>query len=190
MKGLVSCRCKTVCKTKMFISFALPLLFTCAQVWGHEHPLLSVNTTSGTVRGAIDPSYPLVRRFLGVPYAEPPVLDLRWEPPVPKGVVLAEINATHFGASCPQYCNINAKFFCDGIPQFSIQGPTSEDCLFLNIWAPVNPRRARHNSTGNSTGLPVLFWLHGGGWRRGGSSSPYFQPSQVRQISIFLSRMW
>lgn len=74
-----------------------------------------------------------------------------------KGVVSAGINATHFGASCPQHCNINVKFFCDGIPQVLIQGPTNEDCLFLSIWAPVNPRRTRDNSTSNSTGLPVLF---------------------------------
>lgn len=132
---------KQCAKPKMFIFFALPFLFICARVWGHEHP----------------------------PCAEPPVHDLRWEPPVPKGVMSAGINATHFGPSCPQHCNITARFFCDGIPQFSIQGPTNDDYLFLSIWAPGNPRRASHNWTDNSTGLPVLFsvarwWLET--WRK------------------------
>lgn len=166
----------------MFIPLALQLLFICGHVWGHELRLLSVNTTSGTVRGAIDAAYPLVRQFLGVPYAEPPVDDLRWEPPVRKSVVSAGINATHFGASCPQNCfNFGPyPFYCTVIPEFRIDGSTNEDCLFLNIWAPVKPRRARNNSTGKSTGLPVLFWVHGGGYSFGGSSIPYLQPSQVR----------
>lgn len=170
----------------MLLSLAIQLLFICGHVWGHQHPLLSVNTTSGTVKGAIDASYPLVRRFLGVPYAEPPVRQLRWEPPVPKKVVSAGIDAAHFGPSCPQFCNDldPAKFYCDIIPQFVIRGPTNEDCLFLSIWAPVKPRRAQHNSSGNSTGLPVIFWVHGGGLKFGGSTTPYLQPSQVRQTRI------
>lgn len=171
----------------MLSSLAVLLLFICSHVWGHEHPILNVNTTSGIVRGAIDPSYPLVRRFLGLPYAEPPVHHLRWEPPVPKSVVSAGINATHFGASCPQFCPSlgDGVFYCDIIPQFRNQGPTSEDCLLLSIWAPIDLRRTRRNATGISTGFPVLLWLHGGAWIFGGSSTPYLQPSQVRQTLGF-----
>jgi para-nitrobenzyl esterase len=79
--------------------------------------------------------------FLGIPYAKPPVGDLRLRPPVPRGCVEGVTEVTGFGPMCPQRV--------DG----SIVG--NEDCLHLNIWAPA--------SSPTGAGLPVLFFVHGGG---------------------------
>lgn len=80
---------------------------------------LVVQTSSGTFRGATVSG---LDRWLGVPFAQPPVGNLRFKAPVPitgaSGVVR---NATNFGNACPQ------------VPSSSLGAPISEDCLFLNV---------------------------------------------------------
>ena len=88
-------------------------------VWGAPAPQLEVRTTSGTFRGLA--GSPL-DRWLGIPFAQPPVGSLRFKAPVPitrpaRGVK----NATTFGNACPQQ------------PSDSLGAPMSEDCLFLNV---------------------------------------------------------
>jgi para-nitrobenzyl esterase len=72
--------------------------------------------------------------WLGMPYAQPPVGKLRWRAPLPVNKWSETFNALSFGSACSQ----------------SKKG--SEDCLFINVWAPEN-----------SKSLPVMFWIHGGG---------------------------
>ena len=81
--------------------------------------------------------------FLGVPYAAPPVGDLRWRPPAPPRSWHGVRDATQFGASCPQAPS-----------GFAGPGPFSEDCLFLNVATPTLRRDADR---------PVIVWIHGGG---------------------------
>ncbi|MEW5684970.1 MAG: carboxylesterase family protein [Pseudomonadota bacterium] len=89
--------------------------------------------------------------FRNVPYAAPPVGPLRWAPPGPPAKWTGEREAAKAGPSCPQVMN------ADGTPNLgSANGPTSEDCLQLNVFAPRNAR-----------GAPVMVWLHGGGHRTG-----------------------
>ena len=82
--------------------------------------------------------------WFGIPYAAPPVGALRWESPQPATPWTTTLQATQFGSECAQ----------------SFGSPTvsgSEDCLFVNVWAPAD----------GSTGLPVLVHIHGGGFVAG-----------------------
>jgi len=90
--------------------------------------------------------------FKGIPYAQPPVGDLRWREPTPVRGWTGTRDATQFGAICPQ--NASAT-----IPQAATIA--KEDCLFLNVWIPAWP------VTGNR---PVLLWIPGGGNINGGTS--------------------
>jgi para-nitrobenzyl esterase len=116
---------------------------------------LTVKTEQGKVHGkTINDGK--VNAFLGLPYAAAPVGDLRWKAPEPAAKWKGERDATKFGAHCAQ-----GPVFADMVFQDSGQ---SEDCLFLNVYAPAD-------STGKSK-LPVMFWIHGGGYAGGASSEP------------------
>lgn len=91
----------------------------------------------GEIRGKLDGK---VRAFLGIPYAAPPVGDLRWRAPQPPAGWTGALDATKPGNQCAQ----------TRIRDQGVVG--SEDCLFLNIYAPDTRDKA----------LPVMMWIHGG----------------------------
>jgi acetylcholinesterase len=132
---------------------------------------LNVDTSVGTVYGLINGTTPHVAQFLGIPYAEPPLGPLRWAPAIPKSPV-ESIDATAFSPSCPQYESVIPSVYDIDARQFLISGPTSEDCLTLNIWAPVT------TASNCSEKLPVLVWIYGGGFQTGGGQIEYQIPSQ------------
>ncbi|MBL0728404.1 carboxylesterase/lipase family protein [Piscinibacter sp. HJYY11] len=107
-----------------------------------------VTTQAGRVRGE---QVEGVARFLGIPYAAPPVGALRWRPPQPPLRWDAVRPATAFGSPCVQSA--------------MQEGPGSEDCLFLNVWTPEVRAAA---------GRPVLVYVHGGGWARGAGNMSVF----------------
>ncbi|KAL9113884.1 MAG: hypothetical protein Q9227_002018 [Pyrenula ochraceoflavens] len=126
--------------------------------------------TDYAVVGFINETFPSVRQFLGVPFAQPPVDSLRFLPPVALNESLGTINATSYSPSCAQFRSSNPSVYTVDAPEFSISGPTSEDCLTLSVWTPLN-------SPANDTGLPVLVWIYGGGFQTGGTEVPYQIPS-------------
>ena len=116
---------------------------------------LTVNTEQGKVQGkTINDGK--VKAFLGLPYAAPPVVDLRWKAPATPAKWKGKRDATKYGAHCAQNHVFEDMVFQDAGP--------SEDCLFLNVYAPAV-------STSKSK-LPVMFWIHGGGYSGGASSEP------------------
>ncbi len=124
------------------VTVALALGLTATAVAG-EAPV--VDAPTGVLRGV--PSGD-VRVFRGVPYARPPVGELRWRPPVTLPRWEGVRDATRFGAACMQPPS-----------PFYSHAAVSEDCLFLNIWAPAQASRA-----------PVLVWIHGGSLVSGAGS--------------------
>ncbi|HXJ39968.1 MAG TPA: carboxylesterase family protein [Bryobacteraceae bacterium] len=108
-----------------------------------------------------------VREFRGVPFAEPPVGDLRWAPPVAPKKRDAVIDATKFAARCmqlPLFGDMN--FRANGM---------SEDCLYLNIWTPAK---------GAGDKLPVLVYFFGGGFQAGDGSEPRYDGESLATKGI------
>jgi para-nitrobenzyl esterase len=112
-----------------------------------------------------------VNAYLGVPYARPPVGDLRWRPPAPPLPWQGVRDATHMGASCMQNTPAPWGPFT---PEYLYGEAHSEDCLFLNIWVP-----AKHDQP-----LPVLLWIHGGGYSGGSNSLPIYDGARVAEQGV------
>ncbi len=111
-----------------------------------------VLTQNGPVRGTATPR---LYKFLGIPYAAPPVGPLRWQPPQPHALWRTPLDADTFGSPCPQTGGALAAFgaFYPGV---------NEDCLFLNVFAP-RPRDEARDEDRDPKRLPVMVFLHGGG---------------------------
>ena len=129
----------------------------------------NVTTAAGTVEGK---KVGAVHAFLGIPYAAPPVGDLRWKEPAPAAKWKSTRKATAFGAHCMQ-----GKVFGD--MNFRDSGG-SEDCLTLNVWAPAKPA---------SASLPVMVWIYGGGFVAGTTSEQRQDGSVLAQQGVIVVSM-
>src|SRR5580692_8951999 len=128
-----------------------------------------VKTTSGMVEGKDEGA---VHAFLGIPYAAPPVGDLRWKPPAAVAKWTGVRKATDFGPHCMQG-NVY------GDMKFRDSGG-SEDCLSLNVWVPAEQSRAK---------LPVMVWIYGGGFVAGTSSEARQDGTHLAQQGVVVVSM-
>jgi len=130
---------------------------------------LVVKTEQGAVHGKLI-NEGKVRAFLGIPYAAPPVGELRWKAPQPPAKWTGVRDATAFTARCPQW-----PIWADYI--FLDSGP-SEDCLHLHVYSPA--------SANGASRLPVMFWIHGGGYAAGAGSEPRYTNSLLPLDGVVL----
>ena len=128
-----------------------------------------VATGSGDVRGAYTDDNAVVA-FKGIPFAAPPVGDLRWAPPTAPAAWEGERDATAYSDACLQVQS-EEGFYAQG-PM-----PHSEDCLYLNVWAPSGAVDAK---------APVMVWIHGGAFVAGSGNSPLYDGAALARKGVVL----
>lgn len=138
----------------LFLSLTA-LAFGCTK----SNPVLTIE--GGRIQGILTET-PGVTAYKGIPYAAPPVGELRWKAPQPVIPWEGIRTCDSFGAPCWQNPHTpggyTPEFFFDGDPDFS------EDCLYLNVWTPAAGKPKAK--------LPVTLWIHGGGYVAGWGSEP------------------
>jgi len=126
-----------------------------------------VKVESGLVEGALEDGLTVYR---GIPFAAPPVGELRWRPPQPAAKWDGVKRADKFAPACMQGG--------PPTPSTAAQGPgMSEDCLYLNVWTPA---------TGANQRLPVLVWIYGGGFSGGATSIPTYSGEKLARRGVVL----
>ena len=146
---------------------------------GGKDMLLTVNTKYGTVQGvACDAKG--VAAYKGIPYAKPPIGDLRWQAPQKpdswEGVRLCDT----FGSPCMQTLRPEGNFYRTEFytHKFHPYPPKwGEDCLYLNIWTAAENQKA---------GLPVMVWIHGGGFTQGYGHEPRYDGQTLASNGVIL----
>src|SRR5579862_2405199 len=109
---------------------------------------VAVNTEDGQLSGVSDSSG--VTSYKGIPFAASPVGEMRWKPPQPAAHWDGVHRADHFGNSCVQKEGRSRPPWTE---PFMVQGPSGEDCLYLNVWTSAKSASERR---------PVMVWFHGG----------------------------
>lgn len=132
--------------------------------------ITAVRVDSGELQGVADDG---VVSYKGIPFAAPPVGDLRWRPPQPAAQWSGVRQATEFGADCMQ-----GRFGPPPAAGAPAERAPSEDCLHLNVWRPV--------SAASGTKLPVMVWIHGGGFVFGSSAMPSTSGTQFAKQGVVL----
>ncbi len=126
-----------------------------------------VRTQAGLVQGTIEDG---ITVYKGVPFAAPPLGNLRWrapQPPIPwKGVRKTDA----YAPACMQTPIVNRDLGLEPVT-------TSEDCLYLNIWTPAKSPRERH---------AVMVWIYGGGFTIGGTSMPQYDGEKLAKKGVVL----
>ena len=140
-----------------------------AWVWATTPVAPSASTSGGVVVGSVANG---VASWKGIPYATPPVGDLRWKAPQPPAPWTSPRAATAYAHDCMQ-----EPFPSDAAP---LGTPPDEDCLYLNVWSP-------QVYVGKK--LPVMVWIHGGGFVNGGSSPAVYDGSAFALRGVVLVSM-
>ena len=131
-----------------------------------------VRVESGELQGVVADG---VDAFKGIPFAAPPVGDLRWRPPQPAAPWTGVRQAAEFGSDCMQGRGGPPPAAVAGAPAPRVP---SEDCLFLNVWRP--------ESAAPGAKLPVMVWIHGGGFMGGSGASPGTSGAQFARQGVVL----
>ncbi len=148
---------------------ALALTLACSAGESVEPLTPTVATEPGVVEGTrLDSG---ILAFRGIPYAAPPVGELRWQAPRPVPAWEGSRDATGFSPTCWQPLSPPGSFYASG------QIERSEDCLYLNVWTGADHAEAA---------LPVMVWIHGGGLRTGAGSTVLYDGESLASRGVVL----
>lgn len=160
-------------RASSFSNLSLPAAATAGTI----DPVVQLD--AGTLRGTYIGS---AIAFRGIPYARPPLRELRWAPPLPPLPWQGVKEATQPGSACTQratglvpFIDPMAEAYGSSFEQSPVQ--SSEDCLYLDVWAPQWP--AKH-------ALPVMVWLHGGSNTVGSGSQSTYDGVSLAQRGVVL----
>lgn len=129
--------------------------------------ITQASTTAGEVQGEAVNG---IGEFKGIPFAAPPVGDLRWKAPQPVQPWQGVRKTVSFGPACMQG---------PILAQMGSSAAQSEDCLYVDVWTPANAPKER---------LPVIAWIYGGGFNSGATSVPMYDGANfARQGVVFVS---
>ena len=124
---------------------------------------IEVPTRDGWIRGRVQKG---VNVFLGIPYAAPPINELRWKAPRDPEPWSGALDATHMKSQCAQLGNI-----LSASPPEEFGKPVgSEDCLYLNVWAPAQHKKVK---------MPIVLWIHGGSNSKGTANEPNYEATRL-----------
>jgi len=158
--------------------FILLFLLSCTEV---SQKIIDqiVETEYGKVKGVVNAEGTVVA-FKGIPYAAPPVGDLRWKEPQPPVPWEGVRDASEFCASCMQNRVFSHLPNGPWTEEFMVQDSISEDCLFLNLWTPAATAEDK---------LPVLLYLHGGALTEGSGSVEVYDGEELAKKGIVVITM-
>ncbi len=160
VKGMI----RRLAARRTLVAFGCLLIWQCALADSN----LRVETRNGPVLGAYSEHHAGVRVFKGIPYAAPPVGELRWRAPAPHAAWEAPRAARKFGTPCWQ-SHITGLYSRGPVPR-------SEDCLYLNVWTAAEPGEAQ----------PVMVWIHGGSLRMGHGHLEWYEGSDAASDGIVM----
>lgn len=148
--------------TTLVLAFALS--FTSSLLAQQQRP---VRTDAGPVRGTVEDGITI---YKGIPFAAPPVGDLRWRAPQPHVPWKEVLNADKFGPACMQVPIV--------MPALGLEPLTvNEDCLYLNVWTPAKTPKDK---------VPVMVWIYGGGFTIGGTSMSQYDGRNLAKKGVVL----
>ena len=145
---------------KTLIISTVFLILLIISVKSDEQNIISIRLKNGLINGRVETSVDgkQLNVFRGIPYAEPPVGPLRFKRPLPLNGWQQPIDAFEFSNACMQ---------TNAMHMLSPKMTYGEDCLYLNIWSPINDQKSE-------TLKPVMFWIHGGALQIGSSSETFY----------------
>jgi para-nitrobenzyl esterase len=157
---------------RLFYILIISFILSCSSEKKGNIDSKGLQTTAGTISGKTTEDG-AVKIFMGVPYAAPPVGDLRWKAPQPqqpwKGTKVCTENPPSAMQSTP------GPFMCWSKEFIAPVAPLSEDCLYLNIWTPANSTDEK---------LPVMVWIHGGALTSGSGTVPLYNGEQTARKGV------
>ena len=130
-----------------------------------------IQTKSGRISGLSNPETK-INKFLGIPFAKAPIGDLRWKAPQTPESWAGIRDTKSFSAS--PFQNKPAPFMYWSSEFLIPEAPISEDCLYLNVWAPQNTKQKK----------AVLVYFYGGGFRSGGTACPIYDGEATAQKDV------
>ena len=153
---------KSLTATALLQAVALPLASTAAASTLTNNITLADGQISGNARDANG-----TLSFKGIPFAAPPVGNLRWHSPEAPTKWQQVLSTTVYGPSC----------YAPSIPQIPYSTPPSEDCLSLNVWTGAQQASEKR---------PVMVWIHGGGFQLESSSNPTYDGSKMAAEGVVI----